>query len=340
MGLKRHISKTQDEFVERAGDIVDASIRDRLGEWLLILPDEVEEVARGSGAKEDLLESFMLAGLIPKYAFPVDVVKLANPEDEKQEDRYESRDFYSGILRDLRIALSEYAPGAEIILGRFPDTFTYRSAAVYDPSAHQTDYMPHENLNECGRCRSVTLTRMEEEFNSEFPECGSNDVISMPYLRPRGFTVDAALPEGGREAYRSGGRERAGFTPPAQLLVGANAVTRGQNNPTFAKRLYSAVHVDDLFVRNMGPDLARPGFVLCPACGRHMDAASVVEHSYPAHVPPHRGFRQGPRAGEPCPNRNEFDNRVVLGHRFKSEFILLAVDMPEFLDAPMMEASG
>ena len=56
MGLKRHISKTQDEFVERAGDIVDASIRYRLGEWLLILPDEVEEVARGSGAKEDLLE--------------------------------------------------------------------------------------------------------------------------------------------------------------------------------------------------------------------------------------------------------------------------------------------
>ena len=197
--LKRHISKTRDEFVERAGDIVDASIRDRLGEWLLILPDEVEEVARGSGAKEDLLESFMLADLIPKYAFPVDVVKLANPEDEKQEDRYESQNSYSGISRDLRIALTEYAPGAEIILGRFPDTFIYRSAAVYDPSAHQTDYTPHEKLNECRRCRSVTLTRMEEESDSECPECGSNDVISMPNLRPRGLTVDAALPEGGGE---------------------------------------------------------------------------------------------------------------------------------------------
>ena len=30
----------------------------------------------------------------------------------------------------------------------------------------------------------------------------------------------------------------------------------------------------------------------------------------------------------------------MLGHRFNSEVILLAVDMPEFLDAPMMEPSG
>ena len=61
-----------------------------------------------------------------------------------------------------------------------------------------------------------------------------------------------------------------------KMLVGANAVTRGRNNPSFAPRLYSSVHVGDLFMRNMGPDRARPGFVLCPACGRHFtDNASV-----------------------------------------------------------------
>ena len=30
----------------------------------------------------------------------------------------------------------------------------------------------------------------------------------------------------------------------------------------------------------------------------------------------------------------------MLGHRFNSEVMLLAVDMPDFLDAPMMEPSG
>ena len=338
--LERHVGTNRDALLERTGGIVDESLRHRLGEWLLVLADEVEDVARGAAANADLLELLMLAGLLPKYAFPVDVVRLAIPENEGEEDRYESQDFYSGIARDLRIALAEYAPGAEIILGRFPETFVYRSAAVYDPSSREPDYTPHENLNECKHCRAVTLTRIEEESGSECPECGSEDVLTMPYLRPRGFAVDAALPNGGREPYRSGGRERAGFTPSAQLLVGANAVTRGQNNPSFAPMLYSAVHVGDLFVRNMGPDRTKPGFVLCPACGRHLDTDNLGEHTYPAHVPPHRGFRQGPRAGQPCPNKEIFDNRVVLGHRFNSEVILLAVDMPDFLDAPVMEPSG
>ena len=338
--LGGYINKNRDELLERTGAVVDESMRERLGEWLLVLPDEVEDVARGAGANDDLLESLMLAGLLPKYAFPVDVVKLAIPADEDEEDKYESQDFYSGISRDLRIALTEYAPGAEIILGRFPETYLYRSAAVYDPSAHHPDYTPNENLNECMRCRAVTLTPIESETGSDCPECGGEDVLTMPYLRPRGFTVDAAIPDGGREAYRSGGRERAGFTPPAQLLVGANAITRGRNNPSFAPKLYSAVHVGDLFMRNMGPDRGRPGFTLCLACGRHMGINEVGEHTYPAHVPPHRGYRQGPRAGQPCPNKEEFDNRVVLGHRFNSEVILLAVDMPNFLDAPMMEPSG
>ena len=87
----------------------------------------------------------------------------------------------------------------------------------------------------------------------------------------------------------------------------------------------------------IGQDL---GFTLCPVCGRHLDPDNPGEHTYPAHVPPHRGYRRGPRAGQPCPNKEEFDNRVVLGHRFNSEVILLAIDMPEFLDAPLTEPSG
>ncbi len=338
--LGRHISENRSELVERAGAIVSESLTERLEEWLAGLPGEVEAVARGGDTNADLLESLMLAGLLPKYAFPVDVVKLAIPEDEEQEDPYESQDFYSGIDRDLRVALSEYAPGAEIMVGRFPETYIYRSAAVYDPSAREPDYRPSEDLHECRRCHSVTLTRVEAAASPECPECGSGDVLTMPYLRPRGFTVDAALPEGGREKYRSGGRERAGFTPAAQLLVGPSAVTRGQNHPSFAPGLYSSVHVGDLFMRNIGPDRENPGFVLCPDCGRHFGEGEAVEHRYPANVPPHRGFQRGPRAGQRCPNTEAFDNRVVLGHRFNSEVILLAPDMPEFLDAPITEPSG
>ena len=338
--LEQHIGKNWDDLLERTGMVVDESLRDRLEEWLLALPDEVEGVAERGEENEGILESLMRAGLLPKYAFPVDVVKLSIPEEEEQEDPYESQDFYSGIPRDLQIALAEYAPGAEILQWRFPDAYIYRSAGVYDPSAQHPDYAPEEKLNECRRCRAVTLTPAHSTPLAECPECGGSEILTVPYLRPRGFTVDSALPEGGREPYGSGGRERAGFTPPAQLLVGANAIASGRSNQPFAPSLYSAVHVDDLFMRNIGPDRARPGFTLCRVCGRHLDEDHLGDHTYPANVPPHRGFPRGPRAGQACPNKDEFENRVVLGHRFRSEVILLAVDMPEPLDAPMVEPSG
>ncbi len=338
--LENFIVENSNELRERTGVIVESGFRQRLDDWLLALPEEVEGIARGTETSVDLFESLVTAGLLPRYAFPVDVVKLVIQENDEVEDRYESQDFYSGISRDLRIALTEYAPGAEIIRGRFPETYIYRSAAIYDPSNHYPDYNPEESLNECLRCHAVKLSRVGSLEPAECPECGFDDIFNMPYLRPKGFTVDNALPDGGREKYRSGGRERAGFTPPAQLLVGANAINSGESTPGLAGKLYSAVHVGDLFMRNMGPDRSNPGFVLCPECGRNLDPDNPGEHNYPADVPPHRGYRTGPRAGDSCPNKSDFSNRVILGHRFNSEVILLALEMPEFLDAPLMEQSG
>ena len=241
--LDTYINRNQARLLQKTRVIVEESLRHQLEGWLLALPEEVDRHAQAGNPDDGLLESLMRAGLLPKYAFPVDVVKLSIPEDEEQEDPYESQDFYSGIPRDLQIALTEYAPGSEVLHWRFPEAYIYRSAGLYDPSAQRPDYTPEENLNECRRCHAVNLTPADCKPLSECPECGGYDLLVMPYLRPRGFTVDAALPDGGRKAYRSGGRERAGYTPPAQLLVGPNAISQGDNYPQFAQKLYTAVHV-------------------------------------------------------------------------------------------------
>ena len=68
--LGRYVSENRDVLLERAGSIVDESLRSRLGEWLLVLPDEVENVAREASPNNDLLESLMLAGLLPKLRIP------------------------------------------------------------------------------------------------------------------------------------------------------------------------------------------------------------------------------------------------------------------------------
>ena len=338
--LNRYINSNQSVLLLRTRRLVEEFLRERLRHWLSALADEVDDIAREGNSSEGLLEALMRTGLLPKYAFPVDVVKLSIPEEEQQEDLYESQDFYSGIPRDLQVALSEYAPGSEILHWRFPDAYIYRCAGLYDPSAKEPDYTPEEYLNECRRCHAVTLTDPSGTPLPACLECGSRHLLTMPYIKPRGFTVDAALPEGGRTPYKSGGRERAGFTPPAQLLVGPSAITKGNNRLPFAPELYSAVYVGDLFMRNIGPDRGNPGFNLCPLCGRHMTPDSFGEHTYPAHIPPHYEYRQGPRAGDRCPNTANFDNRVVLGHRFNSEVILLVVNLPATLDAPMVEPAG
>ena len=341
--LQEYINANLADLLHSTDAVVDESLKDQLEDWLKNLPEEVMHTATEARDNSDLLKALMENGLLPKYAFPVDVVKLSIPEGEDQEDTYESQDFYSGISRDLRIALTEYAPGSEIIRGRFPGTYIYRVAGVYDPSATIPDYTPEERLQECRECRAVTLSPIGNTASPACPECGGDNVLDMPYLRPLGFTVDAAIPDAGRKEYRSGGRERAGFAPSAQLLVGASAISRGKNNATFAPGLYSAVHIGDLFMRNTGPNPERPGFLICPFCGRLLDPGNLGRHTYPADVPPHRGYRgigTGPRAGNLCPNTKDFDNNVVLGHKFRSEVVLLGLDMPEFLDAPFREPSG
>jgi hypothetical protein len=98
--------------------------------------------------------------------------------------------------------------------------------------------------------------------------------------------------------------------------------------------------VGDLFIGNKGPDRDFPGFLICPTCGRALDPDDPGSHSYPADVPPHWGKQRGPRAGSPCPNRSDFTNQVILGHKFYSEVILLGVDLPDTMDAPFWEPSG
>ena len=340
VSLEKHVRDNRGDLLRSSDMVVDPSLTSRLEEWLTELPSEVEEAARKAKANSDLLQALTESGLLPKYAFPVDVVSLSVPDDEEEEDAYESQDFYSGISRDLRIAITEYAPGAEIVKGRFPKTYIYKSAGLYDPSNQNPDYNPSEQLVECRRCRAVTLLSADELTPSDCSVCRFSDLMTIPYLRPPGFTVDAALPDAGRQEYRSGGRERAGFGSSAQLLVGANALATGNANNQFAPGLFSSVHVGDLFMRNLGPNQERPGFLLCPTCGRLVDLDNPEPHTYPANIPPHRGFRSGPRAGTPCPTSGDFANKVALGHKFSSEVVLLAVDMPQSMDAPFIEPSG
>ena len=342
--LTAFIRSHRKELLERGADVVDQSNHARIDEWLTELPNEIREAAADEpDQKKDLLEVLTVRALLPKYAFPVDVVNLSIPSEEDVDDApYESQDYNPGISRDLKIALAEYAPGAEILLGRFPNTYIYTSAAVYDPSDTSPDYTPVEQLNRCRRCHAVETQLLDDPETSECSECRGRDIERIAYLRPKGFSVDQAKPDGGRVRYNRGaGRERAGYASSAQLLVGANALVAGESNHPYAPDLYSHVETGELIMLNLGkggkdgPD----GFHICKDCGR-MLRLDESAHRYPSNIPPHSGLQVGPRAGWSCPNKRGDANKVGLVHTFTSEVVILASALPRSMDAPFTEASG
>lgn len=337
--LQQHISANRMPLVERCKRIVNPIFYGSLDGWLGELVAEVQRAISDQDIKADVLEVLISAGLMPKYAFPVDVVSLNIPmlasgySDDTESDT-------TMMQRDLKIALSEYAPGAEVLKSEFDRTYIYRSAGVYDPYAKDPNYGPTGILVECGDCQSVTLLGVNQPTPDQCDECGSFNVSTLRYLRPAGFTVDGALPTLGREEYEGGGRERAGTTTPAKLLLGQSSFASGSACTPFAPHLFKYVRRGQLFAANKGPDRNYPGFLICPKCGRSLDPNDPTSHTYPADVPPHWGKQRGPRAGEPCPRMSDFTNQVILGDPFFSEVILLGVDLPPSMDAPFGEPSG
>ena len=343
--LHNYIMENRRGLRKSAEAIISPALHHHLRQWATELPEEIRSVAaQEPNQQRELLDALTVKGMVPKYAFPVDVVSLAIPEKGDEDDApYETQDYYSGISRDLKIAISEYAPGAEVIRGKFPDTYVYTSIGVYDPNETEPDYSPTHMIRECQECHAVTTLQNSQHSAKTCQICGAPVGSEEPAIRPRGFTVDQAKRDNGRIRYnRQSGRRRAGYSSYAQLVVGSSALAQGQPQLSFAPQLYAHIETEgQLLIRNKGPQRTDGtyGFNICPKCGRQL-AFNDTRHYYPAPVPPHRGARKGPKAGYNCPNRKGEYNAVSLIHEFSSEVITLYVDLPDHLDAPFLEPSG
>lgn len=338
--LRSYLGAQKAHVLARCQQIVAPVFYPELEAWLMALPQEVQLVVNQHGSNESLLGILINASILPKYAFPIDVVSLHIPANQLADEDDEPYAREDGMQRDLRIALAEYAPGAEVVRGSFPETYIYKSVGVYDRYNTAPDYHPTGVMVECQDCKSITLLPNQEDIPDLCAECGSPEVSSLPYLRPPGFTVDAAVPDAGRERYQRGGRERGGYVLPARLMVGETAFAHGKSQRAFAPDLYVHARRGKLFTCNKGPVSDFPGFLICPDCGRALDPDTAGSHTYPNNIPPFAGKFRGPRAGSPCPNTTHFTNQVILGHDFYSEVVLLAVRLPEELDAPYATPAG
>lgn len=300
----------------------------QLTDWIQTLPDEISTLSAARPWSADLLNELLNAALLPRHAFPVDVVALWTGSGRAQTPAA----FERGVQRDLGIALSEFAPGAEIVLKKS----IYRVSGLYDPFQTQPRFNPDQEFAECRGCRALEVVDRGSAVSATCQECGSTDIRRLAMLRPPGFCTDwATQPHG--ERYVGGGRDRVGYATPARLAVGEYSFQTPAS--AISPRLHVRVRAGSLHMVNLGGDPRTPGFRICPDCGRSLDVTET-RHALPADVPPFGGPHRGPQAGTICRNTTPGQARTILGYSFPSEVILLGVALPATMDAPANTPAG
>lgn len=293
--------------------------------WLDGLADDISEAIDRASAEDELLEALIEQGLLPRYAFPIDVVALWT-EPPNRYNRGEE------VQRDLQIGLSEFAPGAEVVI----DGYTHESQALYTPYEENPAYAPTGWYYECRRCHAVRYSTVQE--SAQRPDWGAclTCAEAIPQLTlggvrattvPLGFATDWTKKP---HRYRGGGRERAGFTSPARLLAGEASDEVGAAR--FDGRLWvRARSGSKLYVSNDGQEPGqKPGFDICTTCGR------VLSRPGP-HKRPTGWHNKDPRYGARCSGNPQ---RTSLLHSFVTDIALLGVELPRQMNADVRDVHG
>ena len=189
--------------------------------------------------------------VIPKYGFPVDLVDLKIIKNGRVDNRYD-------LSRDLRIAISEYAPGSEIIV----DGEKYTSRYITTPKKVEPTKYYYKTCDNCGRITVGTTFRSIDTCSNcgrPFDDVNNNDYFIIPeWGFKTGKTVESTRIKprksySGEVAYLGGG-ESDGI----KIAVGHAITVESTTN-------------DKLLVMN------RKTFYLCPACGYgHVDYKNTL----------------------------------------------------------------
>jgi len=275
--------------------------------------------------EDSLLEALIGHAVLPRYAFPTDVVAFWVSKPRRSGDPTFKRVFDYEPQRDLQLALTEYAPGRSLTI----DKWRFDSAALfspYEPSAAPT-LARRQPYTACRACSFVSLDAVAASLTL-CPCCGSDQVVHANFITPSGFAPDI---NERREVDRGQAITYAGVTDRARLEV--QDPSGDWNSEMYSGRLRVWTGPRMLTVVNKG--VGDRGFRVCPDCGR----------SEPEFGP---GFTQTTlvRAGIPVQHKHPLEQGTIcagvadgpfyLGHRFPTDALLLRlkVGSPVTLGTP------
>lgn len=239
---------------------------------------------------QSVIEMLSKYCVIPKYGFPVDLVDLQILEnDEKRKNDID-------LTRDLKIAISEYAPDSEVLVMKNK----YVSKYITLP---KTTEMFKNYFETCSQCHKINVyTRKTESIKCKYcggeirtgtheyfiqPTLGfkANKSSDSPHLKPKRSYV-------GEVSYLGGGI----FDKMNEYIGTAITVQTSTN--------------DELLVLN------RSGFYMCDKCG--YSEKITIGSGLPFISKKHKNFRE-----YDCFNEKLI--RLRLGHKFQTDVARLTI---------------
>jgi ATP-dependent helicase YprA (DUF1998 family) len=243
----------------------------------------------------DVIAELAKRGFLPRYAFPLDVTSL-----ETSFSRW-SEDSDVELSRDRGIAISEFAPGAQVVARK--QVFT--SEGLYVMSA---DDKPEPRwYARCKACDQIQTAPTKEPLETPCPVCGEpkTHIHIARFVEPAAFSI--RVDRSKRPHFR-----KATLLRQRQPLTHFTDRIEDSKFEDYRQFLLALKPDGSLFRYNLGP--RNDGFVLCPVCGCST---------------PKRDFRRGPTHKRLRPFMRNMDcqnpglwgtgqHGIAYGHEFRS----------------------
>ncbi|MBL8203987.1 MAG: DEAD/DEAH box helicase [Blastocatellia bacterium] len=250
---------------------------------------------------EDVISVLAKRGLLPRYAFPLDTVTL-----ETTWSRWDSKDVE--LSRDRMFAISEFAPGAQVIARKK----VYTSAGLY--IVGRTDKPDPLWYSKCPDCEQIRTSLTKDPLLGHCEVCQKTITGQhvKRFVEPKAFSIQLDKKKGIGERLRR--------TTLIRMRQSLTHFIDSVNNDDFTEQNGFGLALKSsgkLFRYNLG--MQGKGFVLCGSCG----------HSEAAHL--HKSGKKHQRlrpssGGSECQNEYFGNSSLAYGHRFESHCLIVRPD--------------
>lgn len=298
------------------GDLSDTTLDRKIRRAREVSRDRLEDELRKIQERQ-LHEELAKASILPIYGFPIDVVQLLTRSSDQYSHGSQGR---HRLQRDRRMALSEYAPGQEVVV----DDRVHTSVGVPRPQALEEKHYwvcPHCNYFE---------SQSGEFQRPQCPTCqkpipGVMNRGSRLYKVPKSFTTDwDKIPK--VTPYLKPKRQ-----PTSQVFL----AQEGEHLDAISQDLYSLriSRGGQFFLANQGGrNFNNLGFALCERCGKDLSDSlsdsnlkSKSKSKSKPESKPRFNHRRGPLPEHTHPITGRICSgwfqKVHLGHEFRSDLL-------------------